>query len=130
MDIADFMHHALRLALKGRGQVSPNPLVGCVVARNGHALPYLRLAQLFGASAARNGRQGLVVVSQGGLALGLVVDEILGASPTVVRPLGVLFRGVPGISGSTITRNGEVALILDVADLLRQVPDGMREAVA
>jgi two-component system chemotaxis sensor kinase CheA len=75
-------------------------------------------------------RQSLVVVRQGGVYLGLVVDEILGSSPTVVRPLGALFRGVPGLSGSTIRRNGEVALILDVAGLLRQVPDGLHEAVA
>ena len=31
----NFMHHALALAQKGAGQVSPNPLVGCVLVKNG-----------------------------------------------------------------------------------------------
>ena len=34
-----FMQHALDLALKGRGKVSPNPLVGCVIVDvNGHRI--------------------------------------------------------------------------------------------
>ena len=33
------MQHALDLALKGRGKVSPNPLVGCVIVDvNGHRI--------------------------------------------------------------------------------------------
>ena len=33
-----FMARALELATKGRGRTSPNPMVGCVVARNGEIL--------------------------------------------------------------------------------------------
>ena len=33
-----YMARALELAAKGRGRTSPNPMVGCVVARNGHVL--------------------------------------------------------------------------------------------
>jgi two-component system, chemotaxis family, sensor kinase CheA len=101
-----------------------------LTSRDSRALPYIRLAQLLGGEGAVGARQGLVVVRQGGSHVGLVVDEILGAGPTVVRPLGALFRGVPGISGSTITRSGEIALILDVSELLRQVPGIACEAVA
>src|SRR5829696_9465220 len=32
---AAYMRRALRLALKGWGRVSPNPLVGCVIVRDG-----------------------------------------------------------------------------------------------
>jgi diaminohydroxyphosphoribosylaminopyrimidine deaminase/5-amino-6-(5-phosphoribosylamino)uracil reductase len=35
MDNAFFMRRALRLARRGRGNVSPNPAVGCVLARSG-----------------------------------------------------------------------------------------------
>ena len=31
----DYMRRALRIALKGRGKVSPNPLVGAVLVRRG-----------------------------------------------------------------------------------------------
>ncbi len=34
-DHSHFMRRALNLALKGKGQVSPNPCVGCVIVKNG-----------------------------------------------------------------------------------------------
>ena len=34
----DFMQTAIRLARRGEGRVEPNPMVGCVVVRNGHIL--------------------------------------------------------------------------------------------
>lgn len=33
-----WMHHALRLAALGRGHVEPNPMVGCVIVRDGVAI--------------------------------------------------------------------------------------------
>jgi len=33
-----YMKHALRLAKKGQGSVSPNPLVGAVIVKNGHII--------------------------------------------------------------------------------------------
>ena len=39
----------------------------------------------------------------------------------MIKPLGRVFRGSHEVSGSTITRNGRVALILDVAAILRTV---------
>lgn len=35
---ADLMRRAIALAGRGEGRVEPNPLVGCVIARNGHVL--------------------------------------------------------------------------------------------
>ena len=35
MDDEDFMRRAIKLAEKGRFSVRPNPLVGCVLVRNG-----------------------------------------------------------------------------------------------
>ncbi len=32
---ATFMQHAVRLAARGRGRVSPNPMVGCVIVKSG-----------------------------------------------------------------------------------------------
>ncbi len=45
----------------------------------------------------------------------------MGEFQTVIKPLGPVFSGLSGISGSTIMGNGEVALILDVQGLVQQV---------
>jgi two-component system, chemotaxis family, sensor kinase CheA len=85
----------------------------------GTVLPYARLRKLFG----RNGnngavRENLVVTQIGDRVAGLVVDELLGESQTVIKPLGPLFGGAAGIGGATILGTGEVALILDVPALI------------
>jgi two-component system chemotaxis sensor kinase CheA len=61
----------------------------------------------------------VVVIQHGDLRAGIVVDRLLGEFQTVIKPLGKLFRGAKGIGGSTILGTGEVALILDVAYLIR-----------
>jgi diaminohydroxyphosphoribosylaminopyrimidine deaminase/5-amino-6-(5-phosphoribosylamino)uracil reductase len=33
-----FMRRAIRLAMNGRGRVEPNPMVGCVIVKNGHVI--------------------------------------------------------------------------------------------
>jgi two-component system chemotaxis sensor kinase CheA len=45
----------------------------------------------------------------------------------VIKPLGAMFKGIPGVAGSSILGNGRVALILDVAGLLRET---LRRAAA
>ena len=35
---ADFMNKALEVAERGRGKVSPNPLVGCVLVKDGQVI--------------------------------------------------------------------------------------------
>uniref|UniRef100_UPI001F5AA08A chemotaxis protein CheA n=1 Tax=Anaeromyxobacter sp. SG66 TaxID=2925410 RepID=UPI001F5AA08A len=86
----------------------------------GAPLPYLRLRDHFGLGGARPGRENVVVVRHGAHTAGVTVDALHGESSTVVKPLGRMFGGVPGISGSSILGNGRVALILDVGGLLRE----------
>jgi two-component system chemotaxis sensor kinase CheA len=66
-------------------------------------------------------RENVVVVQYAGHRAGLVVDRLLGEFQTVIRPLGVVFNGLDGVSGFTILGNGNVALILDVPGLVRRV---------
>lgn len=85
------------------------------------ALPFVRLRELFGETGPSQFRPRVVIVRFGGRRIGLVVDRIFGKCQTVIKPLGPLFENVPSVSGSTILGSGEVALIVDVAQLVQGV---------
>ena len=87
----------------------------------GEVLPFVRLRELFEIGGEAPARQNVVIVHYAGKKAGLVVDELLGEFQTVIKPLGVLFRHLRGIGGSTILGSGEVALILDVPALVSLV---------
>lgn len=84
----------------------------------GEVLPFIRLRELFGLQGSNPARESLVVVQYGQARAGLVVDQLIGEFQAVIKPLGQLFRDMRGISGSTILSNGEVALILDMPNLV------------
>jgi two-component system chemotaxis sensor kinase CheA len=86
----------------------------------GQAVPLLRLGALFGGPRAASRRENVVVVRHDDRLAGLTVDSLFGQSQTVIKPLSKMFRGLPGIAGSTILGSGRVALILDVPALLRE----------
>ncbi len=52
---------------------------------------------------------------------GLFVDELLGQYQTVIKALSDYLGKVNGVSGCSILSNGEVSLILDVADLRQEI---------
>jgi two-component system chemotaxis sensor kinase CheA len=91
-----------------------------VVSLRGTPLPWQRLRDRFLISRERPSREFVVVVQQDGRRLGLVVDALLGETQTVLKPLGRLFRGLPGIAGSAILGSGGVALVLDLPGLFRE----------
>jgi len=86
----------------------------------GQVLPFLRLRALFALEGAPPPRQNVVVVRFGGRQAGIAVDHLLGECQAVIKPLGPLFERVAGIAGSTILGSGEVALILDVPQLVQR----------
>jgi two-component system chemotaxis sensor kinase CheA len=92
-----------------------------VISLRGQPLPYLDLARHFGVEGERKNRQSLIVVRSESHLAGLVVDELHGETQTVIKPLGKFFEGLRWAAGSSILGNGRVALILDVAALLREV---------
>jgi len=87
----------------------------------GEALPFVRLRELFAVPGEPPPRESIVVVQFAGTRAGIVVDELIGEFQTVIKPLGAMFPNLRGIGGSTILGSGEVALILDVAALVRIV---------
>jgi two-component system chemotaxis sensor kinase CheA len=84
----------------------------------GEVLPFLRLGEQFGQMRSSRRRQSVVVVRYAGQRAGLVVDELMGEFQTVIKPLGPVFSQLKGIAGSTILGSGDVALILDVPNLI------------
>ncbi|TKB58251.1 chemotaxis protein CheA [Ferrimonas aestuarii] len=61
----------------------------------------------------------VVIVHIGTLQVGFVVDGLIGQEEVVIKPLGSLLHGTPGMAGATITSDGGCALILDVPGLLK-----------
>jgi two-component system chemotaxis sensor kinase CheA len=94
----------------------------------GDAVPFIRLRDLFRLPGDRPARESVVVVEFGEASVGLVVDRLLGASQTVIKPLGPLFRKTKGLEGSTILGSGEVALILDVPQIIKLVAGKSRSS--
>ena len=91
-------------------------LDGRLVARHrDRALPLANISAWAGASSAA-GRH-VVVLRIGHLHLGGLVDAVLGREDVIVKPLGPLFAGVPGIAGATVTGDGRLALVMDLASL-------------
>ncbi len=84
----------------------------------GEVLPFLRLREVFQMKGEAPTRERVIVVQYGETRAGLVVDKLMGEFQTVIKPLGNLFKNVRGVGGSTILGSGEVALILDVPQLV------------
>ncbi|MBK8973636.1 MAG: chemotaxis protein CheA [Hahellaceae bacterium] len=60
----------------------------------------------------------VVIVAVGTKRVGLVVDQLVGQEEVVIKPLGRMLHGTPGMAGATITGDGRIALILDIPSLL------------
>ncbi len=84
-------------------------------------LPIIRLYEVFGIEPDhRSLDNGLLVVVEGDSKKGgLLVDELLGQQQVVIKSLETNFRRVEGLSGATILGDGTVALIVDVAGVVR-----------
>lgn len=87
----------------------------------GEVLPFCRLRDHFEVEGEPAKRENVVIVKVGESKVGFVVDKLLGEFQTVIKPLGKVFSQVRGIGGFTILGSGEVALILDVSGLMKQI---------
>lgn len=87
----------------------------------GEYLPVIRLHEVFGCEGAKHAiEDGLMIVVEGdGTRVGLFVDGLVGQQQAVVKSLEANYRRVSGVSGATILADGSVALIVDIAGLVR-----------
>ncbi|MET0378557.1 MAG: chemotaxis protein CheA [Spongiibacteraceae bacterium] len=86
----------------------------------GESIPIVNLRDLFRLNGTPPTRESLVVVQFGHTRAGIVVDRLVGELQAVIKPLGQLFRHTRAVSGSTILGNGDVALLLDVQQVLNR----------
>ncbi len=93
-----------------------------VVVVRDKALPlfYLKRWLIGGAACEEQGEGHVVILSVGTQRIGFVVDQLVGQEEVVIKPLGKMLQGTPGMSGATITGDGRIALILDVPSMLKR----------
>jgi len=87
----------------------------------GEFLPLIRLGEAFNIN---NGKKDpldgiIVVVDHGGVRASLLIDEVVGKQQVVVKNLGDAMPDIPGVSGGAIMSDGNVALVLDVSNLVK-----------
>ena len=68
-----------------------------------------------------NQKENIVVINVMNKRVGLIVNELHGEFQTVIKSLGDVFRQMPWVSGGTILGNGEIALILDIPMLIKDI---------
>ena len=93
-----------------------------VVIVRDKALPLFYLKRWLVRSAAHEeqGEGHVVILTVGNQRIGFVVDQLVGQEEVVIKPLGKMLQGTPGMSGATITGDGRIALILDVPSMLKR----------
>ncbi|MBM6551265.1 chemotaxis protein CheA [Marinomonas ostreistagni] len=93
-----------------------------VVVIRGKTLPIFHLKDwlIKGAVSEPKPQEAHVVVVQVGMnEVGFVVDQLVGQEEVVIKPLGKMLQGTPGMAGATITGDGRIAIILDVPSMLK-----------
>lgn len=85
----------------------------------GEVLPYVCMRTFFALSHSDHRRRSVVVVRNGNGKAGILVDSLHGEIQTVIKPLSRVFRHLKTISGTSILGTGDIALIIDVNQLLQ-----------
>ncbi len=90
-----------------------------LVSLRGEIIPYIRLRETFGTEGVPPAIEQVVIASFEGQRFGFVVDHVVGEHQTVIKALGRMYREVRGLSGATVLGDGNVALILDLPQLVK-----------
>jgi two-component system chemotaxis sensor kinase CheA len=89
-----------------------------------HIVPLVRLNEVLGLPPKRDEEEKakktmlVVLVTSLDRQVGFIVDEIVGDEEAFIKSLGKHLGKVKNVSGATIMANGEVAVVLDIEDLL------------
>lgn len=94
---------------------------GLVIKVRGDYLPVIALHETLGIEPRNTdpSKGIMIIVESEGRKVALLVDELMGQHQVVIKSLESNYRKVQGCSGATIMGDGRVALILDVAAMVR-----------
>lgn len=95
----------------------------------GELVPYVRLRDWFGEKGDRPPIEQIAIAASDGVRCGVVVDQVVGQHQTVIKTLGTMYKDVEGLSGATILGDGAVALIVDLAKLVRMSTTTLQSVV-
>jgi len=101
-----------------------------VIAVRGELIPYIDLRESFQMDGAAPLISKIVLVRHEDQRIGVVVDRVMGTHQTVIQALGKFFRNINVVSGSTVMGDGRVALILDVAGVVRLAQRQCQQSVS
>ncbi|WP_334162492.1 chemotaxis protein CheA [Phenylobacterium sp.] len=102
-----------------RGRIVPVGAAQAFVLRDRTA-PLIDLGEVLGQPGAASGDEANVVVATAaGQIVGLRVDRLGERMDVMLKPIGGLLSGAPGVAGATLLGDGRVLLVLDVAELLQ-----------
>ena len=90
-----------------------------IINLRGKTIPIVSLRDSLGIGGCYEGLSRLVIVSNEGSTVGLIVDSVVGRKQVVIKPLSSAIRRIKAISGATILGDGSVALILDIAEIVK-----------
>lgn len=89
-----------------------------VIMLRGSVLPLYRLGELLSVPGQSDtDEMYVVVVRKAEKQIGLVVDSLIGQQEIVIKSLGRLLGGIPGLAGAIVAGDGHVRLILDIITL-------------
>jgi two-component system chemotaxis sensor kinase CheA len=107
------------------GQITRMPDGLEIVRIRGELQPVIRLHEIYRGEPRhyRLSEGILIMVENGENKCCLFVDELLGEQQIVIKGLPGYLRHVKGVSGCAILGDGEISMILDIADLVSSVDD-------
>jgi two-component system chemotaxis sensor kinase CheA len=94
-----------------------------VIVLRENTIPLRSAAEIFGDAdfqdlKAEHDNFSVVILKSGERYIGLVVEELLNQQEIVIKSLGNYLQDTMYISGATIIGDGDVALIIDVRDII------------
>lgn len=94
-----------------------------VITLRESVLPVIRLSERFDISMESADRGYVVVITVNGRNYGIFVDRLIGQEEVVIKPLDDCAKSAEEVAGATITGDGKVILILDVAKMISILVD-------
>ncbi len=96
-----------------------NVSLGQTLNLRGEIMPLVYLEDIFKKTPSKNSNKIAIIIRSGSSGFALIVDDVLGKSQIVVKPLTPELHNIRGAIGSTILGDGKPALILEPTDLIK-----------